>query len=80
VIRIRLLLLDRLNDIQAKFGAAGVQPIAVTICEDTGASSVFAYGEVLRYPVVADWGTYNVARGNDLSPLPPHTVQPRCPA
>jgi hypothetical protein len=64
-----ILLLERLNDIQAKYGARGVQPIAITICEDTGASSVFAEGESLRYPVVEDWGTFNAPKGSDISPM-----------
>ena len=64
-----VLLLDKLNDVQARFASAGVQPIAVTICEDVGATNVFAGGERLRYPVVADWGTYNAPRGSDFSPL-----------
>ncbi len=64
-----VLLLDRLNDIQAQLGKSGVQPVAVTICEDIGAASVFAYGEALRYPVVADWGTFNAPRGTEISPI-----------
>jgi len=64
-----VMLLDRLNEIQARFASQGVQPIAVTICEDTGATATFARGEALRYPVVADWGTYNAPRGTDFSPI-----------
>ncbi|HLJ57259.1 MAG TPA: hypothetical protein VKT77_19640 [Chthonomonadaceae bacterium] len=64
-----VLLLDRLNDVAAKLGPAGVQPIAVTICEDVGASSLFAFGERLNYPVVADWGTFNAPKGSELSPI-----------
>jgi peroxiredoxin len=62
-------LLDRLNEIQARYGGAGVQAIAVTVCEDTGATTTFARGEGLKYPVVTDWGTYNAPRGSDLSPI-----------
>ena len=62
-------LLDRLNDIQARFSAQGVQPIAVTLSEDTGAAATFAAGEALRYPVVEDWGTYNAPKNSDISPI-----------
>lgn len=64
-----VLLLDRLNEIQSALGNRGVQSIAITICEDNGASLAFARGERLRYPVVADWGTYNAPRGTEISPL-----------
>ncbi len=64
-----VLLLDVLNRIHAEFGKSGVQPVAITICEDVGAASVFAHGEALTYPVVADWGTFNAPRGSEISPL-----------
>jgi peroxiredoxin len=64
-----VLLLDRLNEIQSEFAGSGVQAIAVTICEDTGATTTFAIGEDLHYPVVTDWGSYNAPRGSELSPI-----------
>jgi len=64
-----VLLLDRLNDVVAQYGKSGVQPVALTICEDSGATSAFAFGERLNYPVLADWGTYNAPKGTEFSPL-----------
>jgi len=63
------LLLARLNEIQAKYGAQGVQPVAICLSEDSGAAATFARGDHLDYPVVIDWGTYNAPRGIEISPL-----------
>lgn len=64
-----VLMLDRLNEIEAAFGAQGVQPIAICLGEDTGAAATFAFGEHARYPVVEDWGTYNAPVKSEISPL-----------
>jgi hypothetical protein len=64
-----VLLLNRLAEIQAQFGAQGVQPIALCLCEDSGAGFTFAQGERLPYPVVTDWGTYNAPIQSEISPL-----------
>src|SRR5690242_2948606 len=54
-----VLLLDKLNQMQATYGSRGVQPVAVCLGEDTGAAATFGIGEAARYPVLEDWGTYN---------------------
>jgi hypothetical protein len=64
-----VLLLDRLNEVEARFGAQGVQPIAICLGEDTGAAVTFARGERLRYPVFEDWGTYNAPVKSEISPV-----------
>lgn len=64
-----IFLLNRLNEIHAKHGAQGVQPIAICLSEDNSAALTYARGEGLTYPVVMDWGTYNVPIKSEMSPL-----------
>lgn len=64
-----VLLLDRLNQMQATYGSRGVQPIAVCLGEDTGAAATFGIGEAARYPVLEDWGTYNAPVRSEISPV-----------
>lgn len=64
-----VLLLERLSEMQSRFGAQGVQPIAICFSEDNSAAITFARGERLAYPVVSDWGTYNVPIRSEMSPL-----------
>lgn len=64
-----VLILDRLNDLQAKYGARGVQPLAITLSEDNGTAFTYARGESLNYPVVTDWGTNSAQNKADLSPI-----------
>lgn len=64
-----VLLLARLDDLRAKYGARGVQPVAICLSEDTGAGVTFARGESLAYPVVSDWGSYHAPRSSAISPL-----------
>lgn len=62
-------LLARLEEVVKKYGAQGVQPVAICLSEDTGVARTFALGEGLTYPVVYDWGTHNASRQTDVSPL-----------
>lgn len=62
-------LLAHLNDLHARYGAQGVQPVAICLSQDVGAGATFARGERLTYPIVSDWGTYNIPRGLEISPL-----------
>jgi peroxiredoxin len=64
-----IVLLDHLEEIQGKYGSRGVQVVAVCVSEDVGAASVFARGEGLHYPVVADWSTHNAEKLADTSSL-----------
>lgn len=61
--------LARLEDVKQKYGAKGVQPIAVCLSEDIGAATAFAKGEGVTYPVVQDWGTHNSDKPSDMSPI-----------
>lgn len=62
-------ILDRLQQISAKYGKQGVQPVAICISEDVGAAATFALGERLSYPVVEDWGTHHAPDLMDSSPM-----------
>jgi ABC-type transport system involved in multi-copper enzyme maturation permease subunit len=61
--------LDRLQQIARRYGAQGVQPIAICLSEDVGAVATFAQGEMLSYPMVEDWGTHHAPDIMDSSPL-----------
>lgn len=63
------LLLDRLAAVQQRYGAQGVQPVAICISENQGTAATFARGEAVDFAVVSDWGTYNAPRGAEVSPL-----------
>ncbi len=62
-------LLARLREIKEKYGSRGAQPVAICLCEDSGAATTFALGESLPYPVVTDWGTHNAAKPFEMSPM-----------
>jgi ABC-type transport system involved in multi-copper enzyme maturation permease subunit len=62
-------MLSLLNDLHAKYGARGVQPIGVAFSEDSSAGATFARGEALSYSVVTDWGTHNAPRTSEMSPV-----------
>lgn len=62
-------LLDYFETIYARYGAQGVQPVAICISEDNSTGSAFARGESLSYPVVMDWGTHNAVKTADMSPM-----------
>lgn len=62
-------LLAKLEEAHKKYGAQGVQPVAICLSEDASVATTFATGEALSYPVVYDWGTHNAARQNEVSPL-----------
>lgn len=63
------LVLTRLADVQARYGAQGVQPVAVCISEDQGAATTFAMGHGTAYPIVSDWGAHFAAKPADMSPV-----------
>ena len=63
------LLLARLNELHARYGARGVLPVAVCICEDASAAPTFAGGERVSYPVVWDWGAHNAPKTAETSPI-----------
>ncbi len=62
-------ILDRLEEMNKKYGARGVQPIAICLSEDLGAARLFARGEDVHYPILADWGTHNAEKVSDMSPM-----------
>jgi ABC-type transport system involved in multi-copper enzyme maturation permease subunit/peroxiredoxin len=62
-------MLAMLNNLHAKYGAKGVQPIAVAFSEDSSAGATYARGNALSYPVVTDWGTHNAPRTSEMSPV-----------
>ncbi len=62
-------LLSKLEEVSKKYGAQGVQPIAICLSEDAGVAKTFAQGEAVSYPIVYDWGTHNASRQTDVSPL-----------
>ncbi len=62
-------LLARLRELYEKYGASGVQPVAICLAEDSGAATTFALGETLPFPVVTDWGTHNASRTFEMSPM-----------
>ncbi|HLK61273.1 MAG TPA: redoxin domain-containing protein [Chthonomonadaceae bacterium] len=64
-----VLLLDRLNDLQERYGPKGVQVVAITVNEDNSAATTFAKGERLNFPMVMDWGTGSNPDKAEASPL-----------
>lgn len=61
--------LERLDEIQKKYGPRGVQALALVLSEDTGAAAAFARGEGVSYPVLQDWGTHNAEKVSEMSPM-----------
>jgi hypothetical protein len=61
--------LARLEEVRKKYGAKGVQPIAICMSEDVGAAAAFARGEGVNYPVLQEWGTHNSDKPAEMAPL-----------
>lgn len=63
-----ILLLDRLRDLQRRYGTSGVQPVAICIANDQGAARSLAHGEGLAFPVLVDWGSHHAPKAIEASP------------